>query len=84
MQLILDRRPAVEAALGKKRTALYNDIAAGLLTPPIAIGTRAVAWPRHEHQAVAAARVAGKTNDEIRELVRNLVTDRAKAERLAA
>lgn len=78
-QIILDRRPAVEAALGKKRSALYQDISAGLMTPPVQIGYRAVAWPRHEHQAIAAARVAGKTTDELRALVAQLVAQRAKA-----
>lgn len=84
-QIILDRRPAVEAALGKKRSALYADVSAGLLTPPVPIGARSVAWPRHEHQAIAAARVAGKSAEEIRELVRKLVAERgATSQRLAS
>lgn len=85
MQIILDRRPAVEAALGKKRSALYADVESGLLPPPVPIGARAVAWPRHEIQSIVAARIAGKSIDEIRELVRKLVADRTTAmTRLAA
>jgi prophage regulatory protein len=73
MEIILDRRPAVERACGRKRSALYKDISAGLFPPPIRIGARAVAWARHELQAVAAARLAGQSDDEIRDLVRKLV-----------
>jgi prophage regulatory protein len=84
MNIIMDRLPVVEVALGKSRSTIYADVDAGLLTPSVQIGKRAVAWPRHEHQAVAAARIMGKSDEEIRELVRKLVADRsAVAKKLA-
>jgi len=74
--ITLDRRPAVEAAIGKRRSAIYLDVSRGMFPPPIRIGARAVAWPRHEYQQVVAARVAGAGDDDIKELVLRLVADR--------
>lgn len=74
--IYLDRRPAVEAATRKGRTKLYEDIADGLFVPPVKVGRRAVAWPRHEYQAINAARLAGKTDEQIKELVRELIQAR--------
>jgi prophage regulatory protein len=78
-QIVFDRRPVVESTLGKKRSALYEDISCGLMTPAVPIGRRAVAWPRHETQAVAEARLAGKSEQEIRDLVKSLVAARKAA-----
>lgn len=76
MEITLDRRPAVEAASGKRRSQLYADVTAGLFPPPVKIGPRAAAWVRSEYQQVLAARVAGKSDDQIRELVAALVAQR--------
>jgi prophage regulatory protein len=46
---------------------------------PVSIGGRSVAWPEQELQAVNRARVAGKSDDEIRALVRQLEADRTRA-----
>jgi prophage regulatory protein len=43
----------------------------------VAIGERAVGWPNCEVQAINAARIAGKTEAEIRELVARLHAKRA-------
>ena len=69
MVLKLLRLPAVNIRSGRSRSATYNDIAEGLLTKPVSIGARAVAWPEHEIDAILAARIAGRSPDEIRELV---------------
>jgi prophage regulatory protein len=66
------RLPAVLRERGRSRSAHYLDIQQGLFTKPVAIGVRAVGWPRHEVSALNAARIAGKTEDEIRALVRSL------------
>ena len=50
----------------------YNAIRDGLLTTGVAIGQRARGWPDYEVKAIAAARIAGKPDDEIRELVKAL------------
>jgi prophage regulatory protein len=38
------RLKAVEAFTGKKRSALYSDIAQGKFPKPLRVGERAVAW----------------------------------------
>lgn len=79
MKLSILRLPAVKARSGRSRSATYNDIAQGLLTRPVSIGARAVGWPEHEIDAIVAARIAGKSDDEIRDLVSKLESAR-KAE----
>ena len=61
----------------KSNSSVYAQVADGTLSPPIKIGTRSSGWVEGEVDAVIAARIAGKTNDEIRILVRELVSKRA-------
>lgn len=56
-------------ARGRARSTHYLDIQQGLFTQPVLIGLRAVGWPASEVAALNAARIAGKTDDEIRALV---------------
>ena len=64
------RMPAVKAETGhRSHASIYNAIKAGLFTKPVRIGDRAVGWPSQEVQAIVAARIAGKTPEQIRELV---------------
>lgn len=73
------RRPEVEARYGRRRSAIYNDIQNGLFPPPIQFSSRCSAWPENEVDAVIGARIAGQSNDEVRELVRQLVAARKSA-----
>lgn len=57
---------------GRSRSAHYSDIHEGLFSRPVSIGARAVAWPANEVEAINAARIAGKSDDEIRTLVTKL------------
>jgi prophage regulatory protein len=66
------RMPKVITALGKSRSSAHEDVKKGLLTEPVRIGLRAVGWPESEVSAINAARIAGKSDGEIRELVRKL------------
>jgi prophage regulatory protein len=67
------RMPAVKAETGhRSHASIYNAIHDGLFTKPVQIGQRAVGWPSGEVQAINAARIAGKTESEIRELVQRL------------
>ena len=66
------RRPRVQGATGHSRSSLYLQISEGLFTRPIKIGPRAVGWPASEVAAVNAARIAGKSDDDIRALVTQL------------
>lgn len=70
------RLPSVLNKRGRSRSAHYLDIHEGLFTPPVPIGSRAVGWPENEVDAINAARIAGKSDCEIRELVRRLVAAR--------
>ena len=60
------------ADTGKTRTPWYQDIQRGLMTEPVKIGPRAAGWPAIEVQAINQARIAGKTDQQIRELVERL------------
>ena len=61
---------------GLARATIYRDIAAGVFPPPIKIGGTAV-WSRDEVSALNKARLAGKSDDEIRALVADLKRQRA-------
>ncbi len=66
------RLPGVKAATGLSRSTLYLRVAHGLFTHPVSLGGRAVGWPAQEIAALNAARIAGKPDAEIRELVAKL------------
>jgi len=74
MKLI--KNPEVLALIAKSNTTLYSDIKLGLMTPPIQLGKNSVAGPEHEIHAINAARVSGKTDDELRLFVAELVEKR--------
>ena len=67
------RMPAVKAETGhRSHASIYNAIRDGLFTTGVAIGQRSKGWPSEEVQAINAARIAGKPDAEIRELVKRL------------
>ena len=72
MSYTLLRLPAVKAQTGYSRSTIYLRIAQGLWTRPVSLGARAVAWPESEVAALNAARIAGKTDTDIRALVAKL------------
>ena len=73
------RLPAVLRERGRSRSAHYLDIQQGLFTCPVQIGLRAVGWPAGELATLNAARIAGKTEEEIRSLVVKLEAARKSA-----
>jgi len=73
------RRPSVQHASGHSRSTLYLRISEGLWTRGVIIGPRSVAWPASEVAALNGARIAGKTDDEIRQLVVRLHLARGTA-----
>ena len=73
------RLPAVQSESGYSRSTIYLRIAQGLWTKQVNLGPRCVGWPAHEVSALNATRIAGKTDDEIRELVVNLEAVRKTA-----
>lgn len=67
------RLPSVKQETAHRSDAsIYNAIREGLFTSGVAIGQRARGWPDYEVKAINAARIAGKSDAEIRELVKTL------------
>ena len=62
----------------RSNASIYNLIREGLWTKPVSIGQRSVGWPDDEVRTLCAARIAGKADGEIRELVKRLHTRRAE------
>jgi prophage regulatory protein len=83
--LSLRRCQEARAVFGISTATFYEWITKGVMTPGVAIGARSVAWPAHELEILAAARIAGKTEAEINTLVQDLVKSRATlADKVAA
>ena len=74
--LNLIRLPKVKSKTGYCGSTVYANVTDQTLTPPIKIGPRASAWPEYEIDAIIAARIAGKSDDDIRELVNELTAKR--------
>lgn len=76
------RCPTVLQITGKSKSAFYRDLRAGLFTKPVTIAEDRrgeacmVGWPANEVQAINQARIAGKSNSEIKELVAVLMAAR--------
>jgi prophage regulatory protein len=60
------------------KESIYSAIRVGLFTPPVKIGPRSSGWPSSEVSAIVAARIAGQSEAQIRELVKHLIAQRAQ------
>lgn len=60
-------------------TSWRDHVKAGLAVPSFNISKHAIGWLESELAALNAAKVSGKSNDEIRTLVAKLVTARKHA-----
>ncbi len=76
--MMIMRLPEVLAARGRSRSSHYQDIVQGVFVPPIRIGRRASGWPHNEVEAINRARIAGKSEAEIRKLVSRLIAARGE------
>jgi prophage regulatory protein len=77
MQIL--RMPAVKGRAGHRSDAsIYKAIRDGLFTTGVAIGQRAKGWPDYEVDAIITARIAGKSDAQIRELVKALHAKRSE------
>lgn len=72
MSQAIYRIPAVKAESGYSRSTIYLRIAQGLWTKQVCLGPRCVGWPANEVAALNTARIAGKTEEDIRALVLKL------------
>ena len=77
--LVILRRHQVEARTGLSRSTIYKFMSEGTFPKPVRRGVRAVGWNSSSIEAVNAARIAGKTDTEIRALVVKLETARNAA-----
>ena len=62
----------------RSHASIYGLIRDGLWTQPVKIGERSSGWPDDEVNAINAARIAGQSEDQIRELVNQLHAKRAQ------
>ncbi len=60
----------------KSHASIYKLIREGLWTNPVRLGIRSVGWPSEEITTICKARIAGKSDDEIRALVDRLHSQR--------
>jgi prophage regulatory protein len=74
------RLPDIKTSTGLSRSTIYLRIAQMVFPKPVSLGGRAVGWPANEVAALNAARIAGKSDDEIRDLVVKLQAARKRAE----
>jgi prophage regulatory protein len=74
------RMPSVKVEMGhKSHASIYTAIKDGTFTKPVQIGQRSVGWPDYEVKAINAARIAGKSETELRELVNRLHAKRTES-----
>lgn len=79
MRRTILRMSAVKSESGLSRSTIYLRVSQGLWTKPVSLGARAVGWPSDEVDALNSARIAGKSDAEIRELVCKLEAARTVA-----
>lgn len=77
MTITIQRLVTAKVKLGISRSTVYLQVSQGLLTKPIHIGLRAVGWPSNELDAILNARIAGKSQNDIKALVIELENQRA-------
>ena len=78
METEIIRLPEVSRTTGLARSTIYLRIEHGLLPKPVSLGGKAVGWPVTEISQINAARIAGKSNEEIKRLVDELENQRGK------
>lgn len=61
---------------GMGLSTLYAHVDRGLFVKPVALSRRFVVFPQDEITAILNARLAGKTDDEVRQLVAELMEKR--------
>ena len=77
------RRKQVQAETGYSRSTIYLRISQGLFVHPVSLGARAVGFPAEEVSALNAARIAGKSDLEIKALVKKLELARGIVESIS-
>lgn len=76
MNTTLEPEESARAKLSVGRTTWNSWQKLGLIPPGVKIGPRAVRYPSHEINSIVSARIAGKSDADIRALVVELVAAR--------
>ena len=76
----IERITEARSHFGVGRSTFYNLCKQGMITRAVRISPRSVGWPSDELGAIVSARIAGRSDDEIRDLVKSLHALRAKAD----
>lgn len=79
-KFVILRRKQVEALTGYSRSTIYLRITQGLFVRPVSLGARAVGFPAGDVEALNAARISGRSEAQIRELVAKLEAERSRAD----
>lgn len=73
------RKPAVRNIFSIANSTIHLHQSRGLITKSVSLGARAVGWPTDEIDAIVTARIAGKSEADIKELVSRLTAARQSA-----
>lgn len=73
------RKPDIKAIFSFADSTLYLHVSQGILPKPISLSSRARGWPASEIDAIVAARIAGRTEDQIKALVITMTAARQNA-----
>lgn len=76
MNVSIFRMHKTQSETGYSRSTIYLYISKGLWVKPVKLGARAIGFPANEVSAIISARVAGKSDEQIRELVLKLEASR--------
>ncbi len=70
------RLPEVLERTGFSKSTLQTRIQTGLWVPSVSLGARSIGFVEHEIDALLAALINGKTDDEIKSLIETLIKKR--------
>ena len=73
------RGKQADAIVGTSQSGRYRAIELGLFPPPVKIYGATKGYPEHELQRLVKAIIAGRTEDEIRALVAQMIAERGTA-----
>ena len=76
MNIIIVKQPSLLKQFAFSKSTLFSQINQGLMPKSISLGIRSRGYIQHELDAVLLARVQGKSDDQIKELVLSLVANR--------
>ncbi|WAJ69751.1 helix-turn-helix transcriptional regulator [Catenovulum adriaticum] len=71
------KQPEILERFNISKSTMYNRINSGLFPKPCSLGDRAVAWLESDLNTIFNAIVAGKSNEELKNIVTELHSSRS-------